>query len=273
MSLVTFSVSAKKPEEDSKYLEKVAFADSLMGVSDWKQAEVILISALREEPANPGNIFLFSNLGIARLQQSKFREAIQAFDVALVRAPKSTSLLTNRARAYIGLGCDQLALQDLNAVLAVDSVAEWPLQARSLLLATNPDNLQIAKHDFELLSKHYPENPWGEYGLGLCAEQEENSAVALTHYHNSRNITETVEGDIKLALCMLRRKQTQEAGILLREALCRFPNTPELLLAMAIYYKQNYQKKEYEETLSLAEKHGASSAQIRAVTQLGMGVE
>ena len=116
----------------------------------------MIISALKLEPGNFANSLLFSNLGVVRTNQGRYDEALEAFDLGVSVAPRASVIRTNRARTYLLMSRYDEALEDLNVSLGIDSVQEWPLSMRGLLLM-NKNDFEGARKDFMLLAKKFPQ--------------------------------------------------------------------------------------------------------------------
>ena len=71
------------------YVERADSADHYIKAERWADAERNLKTALRLEPANPGNALLLSNLGYVQTMLGKFDDALESYDVSLSIAPKS----------------------------------------------------------------------------------------------------------------------------------------------------------------------------------------
>ena len=128
--------SAPGPQTSSTFSRYLELADSAryhIGKEQWSEAARCTREALRLEPANPGNPMLFSNLGLAAGMEGKIGEAMECFEIALARAPKSVPVLTSKAKIQIKASDSEGAMETLDRILAIDSVAEWPLQTRGLL--------------------------------------------------------------------------------------------------------------------------------------------
>lgn len=178
--------------EYSRYLELVDSAQFFIGKEKWGDAARCTREALRLDPANVGNIMLFNNLGLATGMDGKFGEAMQCFDIALSRAPKSIPVLTSKAKIQIKAADQEGALETLDTILSLDSVAEWPLQTRGLLRMRNAD-YKGAFSDFKTLTKNYPKNTWGYGGLAKCMEMQGYLSEAAGYYRDA--IDHTIAGD------------------------------------------------------------------------------
>ncbi|MDE5870516.1 MAG: hypothetical protein K2H22_01010, partial [Muribaculaceae bacterium] len=77
-------------------------------------------------------------------------------------------------------------------ILALDSVAEWPLQTRGLMRMRKGE-YKGAFADFKRLTKHHPDNTWGHGGLAKCMEMQGYPSEAAGYYIDA--ISRTKEGD------------------------------------------------------------------------------
>ena len=123
------------------YVEYADSADRYIRNENWVDAERMIVNALRLEPANKSNYLLWSNLGIVRDRIGNTEGALQAFDIGLASAPRSTVLLANRAYTLMKTGRDKEALRDLDLALELDSTLLVPRLSRAglhlnLVLAT-----------------------------------------------------------------------------------------------------------------------------------------
>ena len=185
------------PEDESshsysRYLELADSARYYIAKENWSEAARCTRDALRLEPANPGNPMLFSNLGLAAGMEGKIGEAMQCFEIALSRAPKSLPVLTSKAKIQIRASDTEGAMETLDTILAIDSVSEWPLQTRGLLRMRQGDYKE-AFDDFMTLSKKYPNNSWGPGGMAKCMEIQGYLSEAAGYY--SEAISRTMNGD------------------------------------------------------------------------------
>ncbi len=170
-----------------EYRQYLLLADSAkyyIGKEEWSEAARCTREALRLDPANVGNIMLFNNLGLAAGMEGKIGEAMQCFEIALSRAPKSIPVLTSKAKIQIKASDSEGAMETLDTILSLDSLAEWPLQTRGLLLMRNAD-YKGAFEDFSILTKHYPDNTWGPGGLAKCMEMQGYLSEAAGYYSDA----------------------------------------------------------------------------------------
>lgn len=277
LSMVAFSVSgAHTADTESsalkdaasgagcRYYQLVDSADCRLSLRQWAPAEEILKSALRLEPANPGNTLLFSNLGVAQMEQGKNKEALLSFSLALTRAPKSTTILTHRARLFLVENREDDALSDLNAILSIDSINEWALQTRGLLkLQSKTESDSVHPSDFSKLARVYPENPWGWFGMGTEAEERGDYTLAETNYRKSYELQHNAESSFRLGMLLVSQDRLEEAMTILRSALKENPTDGNLYAVMGWAHKKSYQTEEAEADLKLASQYGASAELLK----------
>lgn len=167
--------------EYKRYLQLADSAQYFIGKENWSEAARCTREALRIDPANVGNIMLFNNLGLAAGMEGKIGEAMQCFEIALSRAPKSIPVLISKAKIQINSSDIEGAKETLDKILSLDSVAEWPLQTRGLLRMRDAE-YKAAFDDFMKLSKCYPDNTWGPGGLAKCMELQGHLSEAAGYY-------------------------------------------------------------------------------------------
>lgn len=275
MAMSQGRADSPKPEIGSeRYYQLVDSADRRLALKQWTLAEEALKNALREEPGNPGNTLLFSNLGVAQMEQGKATEALQSFSLALTRAPKSTVILTHRTRVLISLGRDKEALGDLGAILAIDSINEWALQTRGLIRLQSAGGENRERFDdFRVLARNHAENPWGWFGLGVECEEKGEEAMAVEYYRKAYGLGHDAEISFRLAMLLLKRNDIPETMALLREALKENPTDGNLYAAMGWAHKKTYQTEESAADLKLARQYGASPEILKWIESTGTGVE
>ena len=180
--------------EYRRYLQLADSAQYFIGKEEWSEAARCTREALRLDPANVGNVMLFNNLGLAAGMEGKIGEAMQCFDIALSRAPKSIPVLTSKAKIQIKASDTEGAMETLNAILEADSLSEWPLQTRGLLRMREAD-YKGAFDDFMQLSKSHPDNTWGPGGLAKCMELQGHPSEAAGYYADAISRAKTDDED------------------------------------------------------------------------------
>lgn len=250
------------------YLSYVDSADNYIKKERYVDAERMILKALKTEPANPSNYLLFSNLGIVRTHLGNIEGALEAYDVGLSRAPKSTTLLSNRAYTYLAINKTEEALADFNSALQKDSLLNWPLKMRGYILLAKGD-LKGAKRDFECLQRNFPKETDAQMGLGKLALSENRIDDALLYFKKVLEKNNDEEVYFYLATSYLQKDRLNEAIETIREGLKKFPEAGDLFLLRARWHQLNYRNEEALIDKKLAEDNHADPQLIEAYFPTG----
>ncbi|MBD5310944.1 MAG: tetratricopeptide repeat protein [Muribaculaceae bacterium] len=259
-SLLTAFCACSMPETATTatpYMHYVDSADYYIAHSRWVDAERSLVAALRSEPANQGNMLLFSNLGTVRTQLGDYTGAIEAFDIGLSRAPRSTVLLVNRALAQIGLDNIDAALNDLSFALQCDPHLPRALETRGMLYL-NRNELEAALADFTLLHELNAGNTIALAGMAQCQAAQGDYKDAISNLREIMKYESDEFYHFLLTLYLIENNQPFDAADAVRNALEQFPHSGRLYLLRAVLHKQHYQLSEAEAAIKLARKYGVS---------------
>lgn len=245
---------------NSRYLQLADSAQYLIGKERWGDAADCLRRALRLEPANPGNPMLFSNLGVATGMEGKYGEAMQCFEIALSRAPHSIPVLSSKAKIQILAADEEGALETLDTVLSLDSMAQWARQTRGLMRLRTHD-FKAAYSDFRFLTDRFPGDSWGPAGLAKCMEAQGYLAEAAGYYRDalqrcSDNDPDQIEFQLGLIENLGHTEQLQEALEVAKDALASHPNEGRLYLLRGWIKQKLLIYREAEEDRRLALDYG-----------------
>lgn len=199
--------------------------------------------ALKANPASPLNPKIFANLGLCLTETGNIDEAIEAFDVALVREAKSPHILTSRARALLLGNRREEALADLDNAIASDSIFLQALRLRSQLHVMKADFTK-AESDFNTIHRNYPEETIGAIGLAQCHERRGEFDDAIRLYSEAIKIADEPESNVALASALLNARRHSEAAEVLREAIRRHPRCGELYLMRGVLHLRMYRPEE-----------------------------
>lgn len=248
----TIGCSASSP----RYLALVDSADNYLRQERWIQAEELLLKALRLEPANFNNSLLLSNLGVAQTYEGRYEEALESFRLGLSISPNSSTLRNNRAKTYIFLKENNKALDDLNKSLDIDSVQEWPLQMKGLLLMEN-GNFEEARNILSSLVKHFPKNEVAISSLGKLAEIEGKNDEALKYYDEALRISDDPTTRSWRILLKINLERLSDAAVDIRDALKRYPDLPDFYIWRGYLHRLNYRLEEAQADKKIALSKGA----------------
>ena len=250
------NIGSPDPGHGSNYMACVDSADYYIKKEIWPQAEFFTLKALKTEPGNSANWLLWSNLGEIRMRLGNYDEAIDAFDVALNRAPKARAVLSNRATALIELGRDDEAISDLSRIIESDSVSQWALAMRGMLL-TGKGELNAAERDFNTLHRNYPKDAGALKGLARIAGLQGDADKAVNFYRDALAIEPDEESWFYLVTILGNNGKLQEAGESLREAMKQFPRHGNFFLLRGWLHKLSYENDSAEIDRKLAIEYGA----------------
>ena len=226
------------PTLTHRYVELADSADRYMRLERWGDAERVIIGALKHEPANPSNWLLWSNLGVVRTHRENYEGAMQAYEIGLAGAPRSTVLLSNRAWTSLAFNHPEDAMADLNATLALDSLQPWPLKMRGLLsMAKSPVK---ARRDLALADSLAPDDPAVLAAIADLEAADGQIEKAQTYYERSLKLRPDPDVTFRTLLIMTEKGDFKTAQSRTSEALARWPKDPNLHLLRALQHQRNY---------------------------------
>ena len=170
--------------QSSDYYTLADSAQYYIGHEQWKEAARCIREALRQQPANVGNAMLFANLGLATGMDGKYGEAMQCFDIALSRAPKSVPVLTSKAKIQILASDEDGALSTLDNIIELDSLTPWPRRTRGLMRLRR-HQYKEAYDDFRFITDKFPTDSWGPGGMAKCMELQGLPSQAAGYYRDA----------------------------------------------------------------------------------------
>ncbi len=238
------------------YIELADSADRYMKQERWVDAERVIVRALKHEPANKSNYLLWSNLGTVRTNLGDYDGALQAFDIGLSSAPKSTMLLSNRARTLIAKGDTKRALEDLDNVLTLDSTLQWPRKMRGVLRAAKSD-YRGATSDLEFYADRFGKDVTVAETMGDIALRQGDKQLALTNYKEAYDKEKDETLLLKLLLTAYYAGKLDEYEDMLALGIANHPRYGDLYIMRAAIKRGRYQTTDMEQDLKRAKELGA----------------
>lgn len=235
----------------STYVQLADSADYYISNKLWSDAERVIIKALKHEPANKSNYLLWSNLGIVRENEDNYEGAVEAYTIGLSSAPKSTVLLTNRARALLSLNHREEALEDLEKALTVDSTLQWQSKMRGVLLASLDEDAQ-ALEALEKYTENFGNDPLVLETMGDIYGREGDFDRMIEYYKKSYETEQDSDLLQKMLLTAYAYGMLEDMSEILREGIKKFPRNGTLYLLRAMLNKASYQTDAYESDLKTA---------------------
>lgn len=256
IAIISFVVCVILPGMAQTYIQYVDSADFYIKREMWNDAERVTIAAIKLTPANKLNKYLWSNLGDIRTNLEDYPGALQAFEIGLASDPKSTAILTKRAYTYLKMNKQQEAISDINNALAIDSIMEWPLRMRAILLFSKGDYANAEK-DYRSLVAHHPQNPDGYLGLGKIEAMKGDHKKSLELLKKSLDLRQDEETWFYIIMVNIEANDIANAKDELFTALKRYPRSGNLYLLRGVIHKLNYENDLAEMDKKIAVDYGA----------------
>lgn len=248
-----------------RVIELADSADFYMKHSRWEDAERTIITALRHEPANPSNWLMWSNLGVVRTHLQNYNGALEAYEIGLTGAPRSTVLLSNRAWTRLINDDPDGAMRDLDSTLEIDSLQPWPLKMHGLLSLSKGDYKRAIT---DLMASDSLKNRDADVlsAIGTSQAALGNNSEAIRYYGLSFEIEENPDVLFRQLLLMTSDDSLIPAAERrTAEALEKWPATGEFHLVRALLLKKKFQNDAVEHEKKLAIKYGVSPALIDSI--------
>lgn len=252
--------------DPSSYLELVQKADEAIKESKWLDAEELLVSAMRAEPANPGNILLMSNLGMVRYSAGKDSLALQTLNDVHFMAPNSVTVLQNRARVLLGIGKRTEAFRDFSSALKLDStLTETRFYHSILALEQGLDS--VSKSDIEYLETHFPKNRYTNLAASIYYRLTNRPKEAIPYLSRLIETEKSAEHFAARAMCEMMTGDLNGAAMDVAEAISLEPADGDLYLQRAILHKMRYRPDDARADGQRAIKLGVPEEKVKAVLQ------
>lgn len=245
-----------------RYLQLVDSANILFKEGRLLAAEKVTREALKTEPANPGNLFLFSNLGMILTELGRYDEAVRMLDICVDRGPANLTFRKNRATALLFFGRDSLAIEDIGVLLERDSINEWGLQTRGVL-NLKKKRFDRALPDIERLISYYPGNAWGHAGKAQIEASRGEYLKAADLYGEAYSREKQPEFIFNRILMLTEGGKTMEALKEVNEAIKENPEEGKLYLLRGFLNQETYQREAAEADFRTAIGKGADSSLLQ----------
>lgn len=242
-----------------EYEALVDSADDCIKEGDWDKAEEFLIKALKREPANKSNYLLWANLGMIRSNKGNNEGALEAFDIGLAMAPRSTALLTGRAGTYIALNRNSDALDDLNLALKVDSTLVKARKLRGLILVET-GRIEPAFEDFYYYESHFGKDAFISQLKAKSYFKKGNPLKAIESLREVYELSQEPEDAIRLLTAVSFYGNPEEYEEFISDMIKKYPSNGNIYLFRALLNKSRFQTLEAEKDLKLAEMLGVDSS-------------
>lgn len=249
------------PDASARYMQLADSAEIMMKAERWDVAERMLTEALRDNPTNPLNPMLFSNLGLCQSNTGQYAKALQSFDIALIKSPCSPKVLANRARTCLLIGDEEGAAADLDKILESDSLNTDALRLRTMLLMRSGE-FSKAEGYLQRMRRHGATDAWTLSELGRCIQKRGAVGEALKLYSEALKEAPESETYVAIAMYEIEGGAAGEAEETIRQGLKAYPREGMLYLLRAICHKEKFQNEDAEIDKKMAREYGVDDQTI-----------
>lgn len=252
---------------DSRYLDLVDQADKAAKEQNWQRADSLLVEALRDEPANPSNALLVSNLGMVRFYDGRDSLALATLDDALAMAPNSVAVLANRARVLTANGRVVDAIADYDCIEQIDSTFVDTYLYRGLIYLYG-GNFEKAEPDLRRLNTLAPNREETWIAMASYHSILDQPEEALPYYRKLIDHASAPEYYAARAMILIKRDALLDAAEDIASGLELDPNYAELYLCRALLNKKRYLSVESAADAQRAISLGSDPARVKMLLGL-----
>ena len=238
-------------DTDTPYFQYVDSAQTYIYSHDWPTAEQWLLKAFKEEPENPSNSMILSNIATLQRYQGKLAEAVKNYTLALDMTPHAVTLLLNRAALYVDMDSVQRAIDDFERVCELDMYNTEARYSLGVLAMERGDN-KLAEDYFTEIKRINPNSGLYHEGMGLLHKRNGNHARAVELFTQVIKVQPSAQLLAHRADCYLAMKKLNDAAADIRTALEITPDDPYLYLLRAKFNKLRFQRDDMNRDIDTA---------------------
>jgi tetratricopeptide (TPR) repeat protein len=236
-----------------RYYDLVEKADKAIAESKWEEARDNIVQAISLNPENPSNILLQSNLGIVYYNLGADSLAIATLNEAHARAPKSVTVLLNRADILTAMRREPEAYKDYGLVIELDSTLVQPRYMHAIL-SLQCDKPEVTLRDCKKLEEMSPGSRETHLAYASYYSTSEQWEKALQHYTALLEKEPSADLYAARAVCYLMLQRLNEASADITSGLELEPENSELYLYRAYLNKMRYMPEDARKDLRHALK-------------------
>lgn len=260
-TITLFAEPPASKEPSDAYYNLVGDADSAIARGQWAKAEEALLSAMRLEPSNPGNIMLMSNLGIVQYNSGKDSLALVTLTQAHDIAPRSVTILGNRARVLMAMGRFEEARADYSAIVEADSTMSDARFHRALL-DLKAGHTATARADIDWLKRTSPDDINTNLAEAALASAEGDFAASVIAYTKVLNIDKQPEYYAERAFGYLMTDRPGDAAEDIAAGLELDPTDAQLYLYRAMLNRARFRPEDARADAREALRLGADPREV-----------
>lgn len=244
-------------DTETPYFQYVDSAQNYIYSHDWPVAEQWLMRAIQQEPDNPNNSLLLSNIATLQRYQGRLADAVKNYSLALDMTPHAVTLLLNRAALYVEMDSVGRAVDDYERVCELDM---YNTEARYSLgvLAMESGDTKRAEDLFTEIKRINPNSGLYHEGMGLLHKRNGNYSRAAELFTQVIKVQPNAQLLGNRADCYLILKRLNDAEEDIRTALEMSPDDPYLYVLRAKLNKLRFQREDMDRDIDTAVSLGLS---------------
>ena len=244
-------------DTETPYFQYVDSAQNYIYNHDWPVAEQWLMRAIQQEPDNPNNSLLLSNIATLQRYQGRLADAVKNYSLALDMTPHAVTLLLNRAALYVEMDSVGRAVDDYERVCELDM---YNTEARYSLgvLAMESGDTKRAEDLFTEIKRINPNSGLYHEGMGLLHKRNGNYSRAAELFTQVIKVQPNAQLLGNRADCYLILKRLNDAEEDIRTALEMTPDDPYLYVLRAKLNKLRFQREDMDRDIDTAVSLGLS---------------
>lgn len=254
---------------DAEYNALLDSCDYYLSRKQWSEAENAIRKCLRKFPASPLNGMLFFNLANSQMGREDFKKAEESFTLAIIREPFNPLYLTGRASCRLADRRPLDALEDLDLILASDSLNYQGNYLKATASRLSRDN-KSAIDCLRRILRYDPDNPRALLTLGEIYLEESAYKDATTVLKKAILVLESQpenedllsDAYFSLSLNLLYDQELADAAETIREAITRFPREGRFYMVRGMHCRLTFQNSDAEINKKLAKDYGVDSETI-----------
>lgn len=248
-------------DTETPYFQYIDSAQTYIYSHDWPVAEQWLLKAFKEDPGNPSNSLVLSNIATLQRYQGKLADAVKNYSLALDMTPHAVTLLLNRAALYIEMDSVRHAIDDYECVCELDP---YNTEARYSLgvLAMERGDTKRAEDLFNEIKRINPNSGLYHEGMALLHKRNGNYGRAAELFTQVIRVQPSAQLLAHRADCYLTMKRLNDAEDDIRNALEMTPDDPYLYVLRAKLNKLRFQYDDMNRDIDTAVTLGLPRATI-----------
>lgn len=239
----------------SVYYRLVDSAQVYMDTREWASAEDCLRRAVAEEPGNPGNILLLSNIATLQRRRGDLPNALRNYNLALDFAPNAVTLLLNRAALYVQMDSIARAEADYRRVRTLDPNDTESRYSLGMLAVERRDFKQAEDLFNEVRRVNANSGLYAE-GMAMLSKANGNYNKAIQYLSEVIDVRPNATLLANRADCRLMVRQLNDASDDIQSALAITPDDPYLYVLRAKLNKMRFNYADMNRDLELAAQRG-----------------